>query len=125
LRKRDEATRRMVRRITRANPGLGDPAAALGLRRLAQLSLLTEKLYERCKSAETDGTDPQQFILAAESFRRACQTASLLERNLRIATAVIEPPPDTVITLARTIRERRSAAGTEVSFAAGERKEPN
>jgi hypothetical protein len=114
-RRRDEAVRRLTRRIIRDSPALADPSATLGLRRLAQLSLLAEKLYERCKSAEA-GDDPQAFIMATEAFRRACQTASLLEKNLRAATAVVEPPRDVTIEMAQRIRERREQAGTTISF---------
>ena len=115
-RKRDEQVRRLTRRIIRDSHGFSDPAAALSVRRLAQLSLLAEKLYERAKSAETDGDDPQAFILATESFRRCAQTASLLERNLRLAVNVVDPPRDVTVELAQRIRERRTAAGTEIMF---------
>jgi hypothetical protein len=114
-RRRDEQVRRMCRRLRRADPGLDSPAAALGVRRLAQLSLLAEKLYARCKLAEA-GDDPQQFIVAVESFRRCAQTASVIERNLRLAVNIADPQPDFVAAMARTIRERRAAAGTEIVF---------
>src|SRR5579884_3978774 len=89
------------------------------VRRLAQLSLLSERLYERAKRAETVD-DPQAFILAVESFRRCAQTCSLLEKNLRCAVSVVEPPSNLVLTMARTIRERREQAGAAVPFNPGE-----
>ncbi|GEM_PF-1751362 len=110
-RKRDEA----VRRIRLCNPALDSPAASLAVRRLAQLTLLSEKLYARCKAAETDD-DPQAFILAVESLRRCAQTASLLEKNLRLAVSVVDPPSNLAVELARRIRDQRAAAGTEVVF---------
>ena len=119
-RKRDEQVRRLARRIIRDSPGLDSPAAALGVRRFAQLSLLAEKLYARCKSAEA-GDDPQAFILAAESFRRCAQTCSLIERNLRIAVNIVDTQPDFVAAMARTVRERRIASGTEVMFSPANR----
>ncbi len=119
VRKRDEQVRRLARRIRRADPALDVPSATLGVRRLAQLSLLSERLYERAKRAET-GDDPQAFILAVESFRRCAQTCSLLEKNLRCAVSVVEPPSNLVLTMARTIRERREQAGAAVPFNPGE-----
>src|SRR5579875_3144925 len=97
-RKRDEA----VRRIRLCNPALDSPAASLAVRRLARLTLLSEKLYARCQ--------------AAESLRRCAQTASLLEKNLRLAVSVVDPPSNLAVELARRIRDQRAAAGTEVVF---------
>jgi len=114
-RKRDEQVRRLARRIIRDSPGLDSPAAALGVRRLAQLSLLAEKLYARCKLAEA-GDDPQAFTMAVESFRRCAQTASVIERNLRLAVNIADPQPDFVAAMARSIRDRREQAGMAIAF---------
>ena len=104
-RKRDEQLRRRVRQLARAHPELDVASCGPTLVRLARLSLISERLYERCREADRSG-DVAACAGLAEGFRRTCDSLNRLEIRLGIGPRTLRPP-DLALVLADAVRSRR------------------
>jgi hypothetical protein len=104
-RKRDEAVRRRVRALRAQNPHLCDPAVGPALRRLAELSWLSERLFSRAREADSCD-DGAAFVALCEGYRRASDSMTRLESRLGIGPRALRPP-DLALVLAAAVRERR------------------